>query len=244
MYMIRLDDASEYMNTENWDRIEALLDKHGVRPLVGVIPNNQDSSMLDRYIYNPKFWEKVDAWEQKGWTIALHGYTHVCTRHNKGVNPVHARSEFSGLDYVAQRIKIESAIQILSNHKVAPKVFFAPAHNYDETTLSVIVNHTDIRIISDTVANDVYLDGGLYFIPQQSGNVRRLPFKTVTFCYHPNDMKGSDFKRLEDFLVKNRKRFGSVDSIELKDRPLGPYDKMLRFGYFTMRALRGWLRAR
>ena len=47
MYLIRLDDASDHMNTERWDRIERMLDENGVRPLVGVIPVNRDPMLLE-----------------------------------------------------------------------------------------------------------------------------------------------------------------------------------------------------
>ena len=42
MYLMRLDDACEKRNVKNWDRMEALLDKYNVKPLVAVIPNCKD----------------------------------------------------------------------------------------------------------------------------------------------------------------------------------------------------------
>lgn len=36
-YVIRLDDACPTMNHANWNRMEYLLDKYSVRPIVGVI---------------------------------------------------------------------------------------------------------------------------------------------------------------------------------------------------------------
>ena len=64
------------MNHQNWDRIEALLDNYGIKPMVGVIPHNEDTSLiLDSE--DPNFWIKVKSWEQKGWTIAMHGYNHI-----------------------------------------------------------------------------------------------------------------------------------------------------------------------
>ena len=41
-YILRLDDASDYMDVEKWSRMEELLDKYQIKPLVGVIPDNQD----------------------------------------------------------------------------------------------------------------------------------------------------------------------------------------------------------
>ena len=42
MYLIRLDDATEYMNSSAWDRIEKLLDKFSINPIVGIIPDCRD----------------------------------------------------------------------------------------------------------------------------------------------------------------------------------------------------------
>ena len=38
-YILRLDDASDYMDVKKWQRMEELLDRYGIKPLVGVIPD-------------------------------------------------------------------------------------------------------------------------------------------------------------------------------------------------------------
>lgn len=48
-YILRLDDASDYMDVKKWQRMEELLDQYGIKPLVGVIPDNLDSSLTDTY---------------------------------------------------------------------------------------------------------------------------------------------------------------------------------------------------
>ena len=73
-YIIRLDDACPTMNHVNWDRMEKLLDEHGVKPIVGVIPCNKDE--LFSWPEDGHFWEHVAEWKAKGWTIAQHGTTH------------------------------------------------------------------------------------------------------------------------------------------------------------------------
>ena len=52
MYLIRLDDASEYMDLEKWTRISNLLDKYGIKPIFGIIPNNRDDTLISKYRYN------------------------------------------------------------------------------------------------------------------------------------------------------------------------------------------------
>ena len=74
--LIRLDDISECMNWELMGRCEVLFDKNNIKPLLGVIPNNQDSELMS-YKKNEDFWNKVREWKNKGWEITMHGSTHI-----------------------------------------------------------------------------------------------------------------------------------------------------------------------
>lgn len=55
MYLMRLDDASEHMDTDKWTRMEKLLDKYGIKPIFGIIPHNEDPQLIT-YENNPTFW--------------------------------------------------------------------------------------------------------------------------------------------------------------------------------------------
>ena len=44
-YYIRLDDACEKMDVKNWARMEEILDRHRIAPLVGIIPHCEDPKM-------------------------------------------------------------------------------------------------------------------------------------------------------------------------------------------------------
>ena len=226
MYIIRLDDASNYMNHDNWNKMELLLEKYNIKPIVGIIPNNKDKDLL-KYKKDDSFWNKAIKWQDKGWTIAMHGYEHVYCTNDGGINPVQKRSEFAGNDLKTQENKIGRGFSVLKEKGLIPKVFFAPSHTFDENTLIAIKNKTDIRIISDTIANDVYYKDDLFFIPQQSGIARNLPFRIVTFCYHPNEMKNEDFVNLERFIIKNKDKFIDLSDVVLKKRKLNIYDKIL-----------------
>lgn len=231
MYLLRLDDASLYMNEKNWTQIEHLLDEFSIKPLVGIIPQNQDQELI-KYGEAPCFWEKAAQWQEKGWTLALHGCTHVYETECGGINPVNKRSEFAGLPLGRQKEKIRKGFGILLQRGIHPAVFYAPSHTFDANTLKALEEETDIRIISDTVANDVYYESGFFFIPQQSGAVRKLPFRTTTFCYHPNTMKDSDFEKLRSFLSVFRDRFSALDQLELKQRDRNAYDILLQKVYY------------
>lgn len=225
--ILRLDDACERMDVNKWSRMEALLDKYSIRPLVGVIPHCEDSKM-SIYNYDDSFWEKVSSWIDKGWEIALHGYNHVYLTESGGINPVNKRSEFAGIPLEEQREKIRRGISIFKSHGIDPHVFFAPSHTFDSNTLTAIKEESGISIISDTIAFDSYSKYGFTFVPQQSGVVRKLPFKTITFCYHPNSMKDNDFVRLEDFLKANH---FSPFPLKTSKRKFNFFDRILRYFY-------------
>lgn len=207
-YILRLDDAAPCANWENWERMELLLDQYGITPLVGVIPNCRDKQ-INRFEKREDFWEIVQKWTEKGWTVAMHGYDHVYVTCEGGVNPVNLKSEFAGLSLNAQKEKIRKGIAIFRKYQIEPRVFFAPAHTFDQNTIQAIKEESNICIISDTVAYDWYCQDGITYVPQQSGQVRKLPFRCVTFCYHPNTCDDKSFKTLEKFLEKNKGKFVS-----------------------------------
>lgn len=230
-YIMRLDDACEKRDIKNWNRMELLLDKHGIIPLVGVIPHCEDM-MMDKYALDDDFWNLVNRWIQKGWTIAMHGYNHVYSTNCGGINPINKRSEFAGNSLDVQREKIAKGIEILRKHGIEPKVFFAPSHTFDENTLIALKEKSNIRIISDTIAYAPYNKHGFSFIPQQAGMVRKLPLRVVTFCYHPNTMTEKDYNTLELFLKRHSDSFIKIEDLKNINRKKGIVDQFLNFFYF------------
>lgn len=232
-FVFRLDDASEKMDISQWQKMEDLVDRYGIKPLVGVIPHCEDP-MMDKYPIDTEFWAKVEKWQQKGWVIALHGYNHVCTTKDGGINPVNKRSEFAGVSYELQLKKIKEGVEVFRRHGIEPRVFFAPSHTFDNETVKALKEASQIRIISDTWAWNSYCKDGITYIPQQSGQVRNVPFKLSTFCYHPNTMKHEDFIKLESFLNENCDLFVSFP-LEKTTRKLSLFDKLLQWVYFKSR---------
>ncbi len=233
-YILRLDDASDYMDLGKWDRMEKLLDNYDIKPIFGIIPKNCDESLVSKYKQNPDFWKLMHSWIEKGWVPAMHGYEHRYLTKDGGINPVNKRSEFAGLSYEIQAKKIREGYQIFVEHGIKPDIFFAPSHTFDRNTLKALAEETLIRIISDTVAWDVYKEGNFLFIPQQSGSVRNLPFRTVTFCYHPNTMSENAFENLESFLKKNAQSFCVPERILSTDRHKSAADRMLQKIYLAI----------
>lgn len=234
MYLMRLDDASEYMDIEKWTRMETLLDKYEIKPIYGIIPDNQDVELLKSGKVDG-FWSLMRNWQEKGWTPALHGYNHIFETNEGGINPVNKKSEFAGVELNRQKEKIRNGCEILKKNGIDAHIFFAPAHTFDKNTLTAIKEESSIRIISDTIANDIYYKDDFFFIPQQSGYCRKLPFKTVTFCYHPNIMQDDDFYSLEIFLKKEMNNFSCFKDINFSKRAFGIKDTILNKLYFARR---------
>ncbi len=241
-YLIRLDDACPYMDSKKWQRMEDILDKYEVKPLVGIIPANSDpKTMIETE--EPGFWEKAHSWEKKGWQIALHGYDHVCIFDGgmEGLNPFWKRSEFAGLPLEQQQEKIRKGYAVLKKQGFEPKYFFAPSHTFDENTLEALRNETSIRIISDTIARYPYKKGDFVFIPQISGHCVKMSLSGMyTFCFHPNTMNDSAFVTLEHFLERYRDHFTDFESINIEGvKEKSILDIFISRVFFGLRKVRG-----
>ncbi len=238
-YLLRLDDACPTMDGDRWGRMEVLLDKYGVQPMVGIIPANKDPKQkIDTE--NPLFWDRVKVWEKKGWAIALHGYDHHYISTDRGINPLWPRSEFAGVPLEKQKEKITKGIEILASHDIHPSYFFAPSHTFDENTLTALRDCSDIRIISDTIAFKPYKYKGFTFVPQLGGHCTNIPLPGIwTFCLHPSVMSERDFLKTEQFINKFGNRFISFKNLNLEG--LGRKSlssKILSFSYFQYRKFR------
>lgn len=240
-YLIRLDDACPTMNRKKWRYIKEILDKYSIKPMVGVIPHNEDPQQIFD-AEDASFWDKVKAWEKKGWAIALHGYNHCYDSNGgmQGLNPMWERSEFAGLPLEDQRKKINQGVSILRQHGINPKYFFAPSHTFDNYTLMALKEESDIRIVSDTIALKPYKYRDFIFIPQFSGHCREMKMKGVfTFCFHPNTMDDVAFEQTDTFLREHQEEFTSFDALDLNHvKGKSMIDKLLSFGYFSYRKIR------
>lgn len=238
-YLIRLDDASPYMDAGKWQRMERILDAYGIKPLVGIIPANANrETMIDEE--DPFFWDLVHRWIEKGWEMALHGYDHVyiSNKGKNGLNPVWKRSEFVGVSLEQQKEKIRKGVAMMNAHGVHPKYFFAPSHTFDENTLKAINDCTSIRYISDMIATKPFQYHGFSFVPCQMGVLRKMRIPGYwCACYHPNQMDEKAFTAFEQFLKIHNHEF--VPFNELPDAgKRNVMDRLLSSAYFIYRRIR------
>jgi hypothetical protein len=223
------------MHRQRWQAMEELLDEFAIKPIVAVIPSNEDPGMI---FDNPdsEFWQRVQRWQLKGWTIGLHGYSHVMRPTMvRQILPFYDRSEFSGLSYQDQAEKIRKGLAIFRKHDVVPKVFVAPAHCFDRVTVDVIRNESEIRVISDGIALNPFYQRGLYWLPQQLWDFSYKPFGVWTICVHPNTCTEIKANELRNAFTAHKDLFIGFEDVVLTRRYKSMLDWMysLRFWYLT-----------
>jgi len=234
-YIIRLDDACPTMNKSNWNRIEKLLNFYNIKPIVAVVPNNQDENLMIDEV-DKEFWEKVKNWQQKGWEIALHGYEHKYATQAKSIVPINDYSEFAGVTLEKQCEKIKEGIAIFKKYNISTRVWVAPAHSFDENTIKALKAESDITIISDGIAFAPFWEYGMHWIPQQVWKFREMFFGTWTGCFHPDTMGEQEFIRLENFIKKNATKFIAIDDLTFNTRVKNMIEQFFEKRYWKMLA--------
>ena len=236
-YLLRLDDACPWMNRERWGRIEALLDHHGIRPIVAVVPRCADPE-LRHDSEDPDFWSRARGWRDKGWTLALHGFDHVFTGRAGGLVPLNRYTEFAGRPEREQRDKIRGGWQTMVQEQVTPSVWVAPAHSFDRLTLRVLFKETTIRIISDGLSSRPFQRFGFSWYPQQLWNPRSCPDGVWTLCLHPNELTAEFESRLDGFLSREGDKMVNLVDLPLPERRWGWTDAGFAAGFLLPRGLK------
>jgi predicted deacetylase len=236
-YIIRLDDACPTMNWQKWNKIFNILDNYDIKPVIAVIPNNEDESMkIDKY--NNNFWNEVRNWKNKNYYIAMHGYNHKYISKNGGLIPMNNQSEFAGVDIKIQKEKIKKGWKIFKENEIIPNIWVAPSHTFDRNTLKILKEETDIKIISDGIAYYPYNKDGFFWIPQQLWWYEEKKDGIWTICLHPNTMNNNEIENLEIIIKNNVEKF-KINLNELyekyKNRELSLNDKIYFKLFFLKR---------
>lgn len=201
--LIRIDDIAENMNWQMFDKIESLFDKHHIKPVLGVIPNNEDKELLN-YPKRMDFWLKVKNWQKKGWEIAMHGYNHLYdSQTNKKDYFGHGgKSEFYGVTLENQTKKIKNGLKKFAEKEISIRVFFAPNHTYDKNTFIALKNSGIYEVI-DGYGIMPYVEDKINFVPQLFYKLYTLPFGIQSTQLHLNYWSQNDFVNFENFINKN-----------------------------------------
>lgn len=184
-YLLRLDDICPTMRWDHMDRIEQRLLELDIRPILGVIPQNEDRAF--HYCPpNPDFWERIRAWQSAGWSIGMHGYQHLYVSNQRGVCGTDPRSEFAGVAPNEQRRKLLAALEVFETHGVAVDAWVAPNHSFDRVTIALLAE-IGIDVISDGFNRRPHTDAaGILWAPCQLHRYVKRRSGVWTMHYHPN----------------------------------------------------------
>ena len=139
--LIRFDDICENMKWNFVEKCENLFDELNIKPVLGVIPNNKDNELL-KYPSKKNFWDITRNWQNKGWTIAMHGNSHVydSDTNKKDFFNYGGKSEFFGHSLKEQEKKIKAGLEKFKFENIRIRAFFAPNHTYDVNTFIALKN--------------------------------------------------------------------------------------------------------
>jgi predicted deacetylase len=232
-YILRLDDACPTMDGGRWKQVEGVLARHGVKPIVAIVPENADPDLM-RCPPDPSFWEQAKSWAQSGWTIALHGYRHQLRSVRGGLVPVGRKGEFTGLPWAEQRHRVREGMKILEGKGLHPQVWVAPAHGFDLATLQALREETDIRTISDGFSFRAYDRLGFTWLPQQLWKPREMASGLWTICLHPNNVDAAALAGLEGFLAAHPDSFPLPLEAAARAVPFGAPDVLFATAFLAM----------
>lgn len=200
---VRMDDITPCMDWENFERFRGLLKEYGVKPLVGIVPDNRDENLnkdkgaaVNGGSPEEYFWEQVKVWKSEGWTVALHGYQHLYTQKKGGCFPLNRFSEFAGLGLEQQKRMLQAGKDIFASHGIETDIFMAPAHSYDINTLRAL-KELGFMKLTDGFGTKPYMRGGIIFYPisfKLSNSLKKKKGVT-TMVIHTNTMNDSDFDK-------------------------------------------------
>ena len=224
--LIRIDDIAENMNWEIMNKCENLFLKYNIKPILGVVPNNKDPIFLN-FPKENNFWRKIKNWQNNGWEISMHGYSHIYENETfkKDFFSIGGKSEFFGKNLEEQTSKIKKGLSIFKENEIKVRSFFAPNHTYDKNTFLALKN-CGINQVIDGYGIKPYYEMDIKFIPQLFYKLIILPFGVQCTQIHLNDWNENNFNEFKKFIEKNKNLIVTYDFV-LKNFTAGFFVKIL-----------------
>lgn len=70
--LFRLDDIAPGLSSANLARLEKIFDQYNIKPLMGVVPQNQDDNLIVQKQEEETFWQEIKRLTGKGWAVSMH----------------------------------------------------------------------------------------------------------------------------------------------------------------------------
>ena len=213
-YIFRLDDIAPNMNWDMMSKVKKLFNDYNVKPILGVIPKNEDEELKKYPLCKFDFWEKMRELRNEGWEIAMHGYEHLYSIKCKKIDylGLGGNSEFVGQPYEVQLKKLDQGLNILKQHNLDTKIFFAPNHTFDQNTINAC-RTLGFESFIDGYGITPYYENQILFIPQLFYKLYSLSIGIQAFQIHINYFSNKDYLKLEKFVKKNKEKIISYPQV-------------------------------
>ncbi len=212
-YLLRFDDLCPTMNWKVWSGIEAALLERNLKPILAVVPDNQDP-VLRAEPPAEDFWDHVRRWQERGWTIALHGYQHRYVSSHRGMVNLRRKSEFAGLPAAEQAEKLQRGLEIFNRHGIKSHLWIAPGNSFDAATVALLARF-GIWIINDGLFRFPFVcRRDIFWVPQQLFGFRPAPAGVWTVCYHHNQWAAGELRKFREDLDRYGPQISCLDDID------------------------------
>ena len=207
VYILRLDDIAPNMKWTMMTRLEKLFLKYNIKPILGVIPKNEDKELRQYPRCDFDFWSEIKKFSNYGWEIAMHGYEHLYESYCNKIDYLGhgGNTEFVGHSFDVQLQKLNLGLDIFKKQNINVKVFFAPNHTFDSNTVKAC-KILGFDSIIDGYGLTPYSENGIIFIPQLFYKLFVLPFGLQTIQVHLNYYSEEDYNSLERFVQKKTQK--------------------------------------
>ena len=204
---IRMDDITPDMDWESFEAFERMFRKYGIRPLLGVVPDNRDPK-LSVDAPRAEFWERMRALQKEGWSLSMHGCHHVYHTKKGGQFPLNPQSEFAGRSRAEQERLLSDGKRILEEHGICTDIFMAPGHTFDRNTLRAL-KELGFSYVTDGFGKQPYVRHGMTFLP--IAFLRKFAFSTkegiMTIVIHANHSAKEELEGYDRMFAANRDSF-------------------------------------
>lgn len=245
---VRMDDITPDMDWESFLSMKEILDAAGIKPLIGIVPDNKDQ-MLKCGEMHADFWQQIRQLQQQGWSIAMHGYQHLYETKQGGLFPLNHFSEFAGLSYEIQYEKLKKGKEILEKNGIGTNLFMAPGHSYDKNTLRALVE-LGFTYVTDGFGYQPYHYKGITFLPiayHSRKSIRKKGEKITTLVYHMNGSTPEQIQEIRRLFAEADLKFISYSNL-LQKQPVHPGScmRLLEYGGATAKhylvVARSWIK--
>lgn len=222
----RIDDVSPGFPWQRFGPMEDELIRSGIRPVIGVVPKCLDDGL--RYEKEiPDFWDRIRHYQDLGWHVAQHGYTHVYDTSGPNLLGGVGKSEFAGLPFDLQVKRLAAGKSILEEEGVWTGTFMAPRHSFDSTTLTAL-RYLGFRAITDGWGIYPYERENILFVPQLIARPHGLRFGVYTDCMHIGPMSDNQLTERIAFMRANSETYVSFEAAMTMSRGFTPLAAGLR----------------